>query len=88
MPAGDDHGYLWKLNAYWRYEQVPGGLIVECESISLSRDVPAILRYLVAPLVESTAKESMARTLSALQDMFAASVEPSRASPRASSPAR
>lgn len=63
LPPGDDRGYLWKLNAYWRYEQVAGGVIVECESISLSRSVPALVRYLVAPLIDSTARESMERTL-------------------------
>jgi hypothetical protein len=67
LPAGDDHGYLWKLNAYWRYEQVPGGVIVECESISLSRTVPTLVRYLVGPLIESTARESMDRTLRAVR---------------------
>ena len=67
LPPGDDHGYLWKLNAYWRYEQVPGGVIVECESISLSRMVPTLLRYLVAPLIESTARESMEHTLRAVR---------------------
>jgi hypothetical protein len=63
LPAGDDRGYLWKLNAYWRYEQVAGGVIVECESISLSRTVPPLVRYFVGPLIESTARESMERTL-------------------------
>src|SRR4029450_7765889 len=37
--AGDDNGFLWRLNAYWRYEEVAGGVIVECESVSLSRPV-------------------------------------------------
>ena len=32
-PQGEDRGFLWKLNAYWRYEQVAGGVIAECESI-------------------------------------------------------
>jgi hypothetical protein len=67
LPTGDDHGYLWKLNAYWRYEQVPGGVIVECESISLSRTVPVVVRYLVGPLIESTARESMEHTLQAVR---------------------
>ena len=70
-PAGDDRGFLWRLNAYWRYEQVPGGVLVECESISLSRDIPMALRYLVGPLIESTARESMARTLTAIRGRFA-----------------
>jgi len=76
LPAGDDRGFLWRLNAYWRYEEVPGGVIAECESISLSRDVPALLRYLVNPLIESTARESMLRTLTSLRAHFARSVRP------------
>jgi hypothetical protein len=74
LPAGDDRGFLWRLNAYWRYEDVPGGVIAECESISLSRDVPVLLRYVVNPLVESTARESMIRTLTTLRAHFAKSV--------------
>jgi hypothetical protein len=77
LPAGDDRGFLWRLNAYWRYEEVPAGVIAECESISLSRDVPALLRYLVNPLIESTARESMMRTLITLRAHFARSVRPS-----------
>ncbi len=67
LPPGDDRGFLWRLNAYWRYEDVPGGVIAECESISLSRDVPAVLRYITSPVIESTARESMERTLASLR---------------------
>jgi hypothetical protein len=70
-PEGDDRGFLWKLNAYWRYEQVRGGVIAECESISLSRDVPGVLRSLVDPLIESTARESLDRTLTSFRTRFA-----------------
>ena len=63
----EDHGFLWRLNSYWRYEEVAGGVIAECESVSLSRDVPSLLRYVVSPLVESTARESMERTLLTLR---------------------
>jgi len=67
MSAAEDHGYLWRLNAYWRYETVPGGVIAECESISLSRSVPFGLQYLAGPLIRSAARESMERTLDALR---------------------
>ena len=40
LKPGSDSGYLWRLNAYWRYEAVPGGVLIECESVSLSRAVP------------------------------------------------
>jgi hypothetical protein len=71
LPPGDDRGFLWRLNAYWRYEEVPGGVMTECESISLSRSVPAVVRWLVHPMIESAARESMERTLNALRDRFA-----------------
>jgi putative flippase GtrA len=62
-PIGNDHGFLWRLNAYWRYEKVDGGVIIECESVSLSRDVPALLRVFVNRTVEGIARESLERTL-------------------------
>ena len=71
LPAGDDRGFLWRLNAYWRYEQVANGVIAECESITLSRDIPAVVRFVVRPLVERAARESMTRTLVSLRTRFA-----------------
>jgi hypothetical protein len=70
LPPGSDRGFLWRWNAYWRYEETPAGVIVECESVSLSRDMPSVIRYLVGPLVESTARESMERTLTSMRAHF------------------
>ena len=70
LPAGSDRGFLWRWNAYWRYEETPAGVIAECESISLSRDMPPVLRYVLGPLVESTARESMERTLTSMRTHF------------------
>ena len=70
-PEGQDHGFLWKLNSYWRYQQVDGGVLVECESLTLSRGVPAILAPFIQPMINGVAKESMQRTLSAMRDRFA-----------------
>ncbi len=67
-PPGDDRGFLWRLNAYWRYEAVPGGVIAECESISLSRSVPFGLQTIAGPLIGSAARESMERALGELVD--------------------
>lgn len=71
LAPGDDRGFLWRLNAYWRYEAVPGGVIAECESISLSRSIPFGFQYLVGPIVSSTAREAMESTLTALRTRFA-----------------
>lgn len=62
-PDADDRGFLWRMNAYWRYEAVPGGVIVELESLTLSRGLPWGMRTVVRPLVERVARESIARTL-------------------------
>ena len=71
-PVGVDRGFLWRLNSYWRYEEVAGGVIVECESITLSRSIPSLLRWMVKPLIESAARESMERTLTSLRERLIA----------------
>lgn len=70
LPEGDDHGYMWRLNSYWRYKQVDGGVLVEIESLTLSRDLPAIIGPLIRPIVNSTARESMSRTLASVRARF------------------
>jgi len=72
-PVGQDRGFLWRLNSYWRYEEVPGGVIVECESLSLSRDIPWGIKQLVSPIVDRIARQSMSRTLENLAQTHAAS---------------
>jgi hypothetical protein len=67
LPEGHDRGFLWRLNAYWRYEQVAGGVIAECESVSLSRGVPFGLQTITGPIISSTARESMEAALLALK---------------------
>ncbi len=71
-PEGKDHGFLWRMNSYWRYQQVDGGVLVECESLTLSRGVPVILAPFVKPIITDVARESMQRTLSSMRDRFAA----------------
>jgi hypothetical protein len=66
---GEDRGFLWRLRAYWRYEQVAGGVIAECESVSLSRDVPWGLGVVAHPLITRAARESMEAALLALQSI-------------------
>jgi hypothetical protein len=66
-PVGQDRGFLWKMNSYWRYQQVAGGVIIECESITLSRSIPYLLETLISPIVRNIAKESMQRTLQSMR---------------------
>jgi putative flippase GtrA len=66
-PAGSDRGFLWRLNAYWRFEEIKGGVLIECESVSLSRSVPALLRPFISGVVEGIARESLEKTLVGLR---------------------
>ena len=71
LPEGNDHGYMWRLNSYWRYKQLPDGVLVEVESLTLSRNLPPIIGTLISPIINSTARESMSRTLASVRARFA-----------------
>jgi putative flippase GtrA len=71
-PQGHDSGFLWRLNAYWRYEQVDGGVLIECESVSLSRSIPFVVRPLLTGTVERIARESLEKTLRTLRTVLSA----------------
>jgi hypothetical protein len=83
LVPGQDRGFLWRLNSYWRYEEVPQGVIAECESLTLSRDVPVVVRLLASPIINGIARESMERTLTSLRAYLGPT-----AAPRGSSPVR
>lgn len=56
-------GFLWRLNSYWHLEERDGGLLMECRAISLTRDIPAALAWIVRPMVASLPREALAGTL-------------------------
>jgi hypothetical protein len=68
LREGDDDGFLWRLNTYWSFLQQPDGLLIECEAISLTRDVPAGLGWLVMPVIEELPRESLDFTLRATRN--------------------
>ncbi len=63
FPIGQDHGFMWRLNSYWRFEERNGGVYIECEAISLSRGVPMLLSSLMAPILRQLPRESLEKTL-------------------------
>jgi len=65
LSGGDEHGFLWRLNTYWSYEERDGGLYVQIEAVSLSRSIPRGLGWAIAPYVESIPRESLEFTLRA-----------------------
>jgi hypothetical protein len=63
LPPGNDHGFLWRLDTYWRFQERDGGVYVECEAVSLTRAIPAGLAWLIEPIIRSLPKESLESTL-------------------------
>jgi hypothetical protein len=70
----ENHGYLWRLNSYWRFVQATDGAIVQCEAISLTRNAPTGLGWLIGPFVREIPRESLEATLGATRDAVAARV--------------
>lgn len=68
---GQGGGYIWAMDSYWRLEQDRGGLIVEWESVALSRNPPLALRWLIRPFVRgairSTVRAMLIRTRELIQ---------------------
>ncbi|HVN77836.1 MAG TPA: hypothetical protein VMW38_02460 [Terriglobia bacterium] len=62
-PVGEDHGFLWRLYAYWHLDEVKEGVFVECRTLSLSRDVPYGLGWLIHPIINELPGESLKETL-------------------------
>ena len=81
LAAGQDRGFLWRMNSYWRYEEAPGGVLVELESITLSRGIPRGLGMVLEPLIDRIARESVSRTLSSVRRLYSGTDPVRAASP-------
>jgi len=62
---GDDSGFLWRMETWWRMEERDGGVYVQSEVASLTRNIPAGLGWLIGPFVTGIPRESLAFTLEA-----------------------
>lgn len=63
LPPDTGYGFLWRLYSYWRFVERDGGVDFECRAISLTRDIPLGLGWIVEPIVEKLPKESLIHTL-------------------------
>ncbi len=63
LSAREEHGFLWRLNTYWSYEERDGGLYLQIESVSLTRSIPTGLGWMIRPYIESIPRESLEFTL-------------------------
>jgi hypothetical protein len=76
-PEGKDDGYLWALNSYWRFFERDGGVVIESESVGLSRSLGwgyGLLNIFTLGTIRRTAnsiaREALESTLSDLRNMI------------------
>jgi len=62
---GEDGGFLWRMETWWHMTERDGGVYVQCEVASLTRDIPTGLAWMIKPFVTDIPKESLTFTLGA-----------------------
>jgi hypothetical protein len=72
LPPDTGYGFLWRLYSYWRFQERDGGVYVECRAISLTRDVPTGLGWVIKPIIQKLPKESLINTLKATRQALQA----------------
>jgi hypothetical protein len=72
LPPDTGSGFLWRLYSYWRFEERERGVYLECRAISLTRDVPLGLGWIIEPIIQKLPKESLTNTLAATRQALLA----------------
>jgi hypothetical protein len=62
---GEDDGFLWRMETWWRLEERDGGVYVQNQVVTLTRDIPAGLAWLIEPFINKIPKETLEFTLEA-----------------------
>ena len=75
-PPDTGYGFLWRLYSYWRFEERDNCTYVECRAISLTRDVPRALAWIIEPMILKLPMESLKATLEATRRALASPSAP------------
>jgi hypothetical protein len=62
---GEDNGFLWRMETWWRMEERDGGVYVQNQVVTLTRDIPFGLAWLIEPFIIKIPKETLEFTLQA-----------------------
>lgn len=65
---GEDDGFLWRMETWWRMEERDGGVYVQNEAITLTRDIPTGLGWLIEPFITKIPEETLEFTLRATRN--------------------
>jgi hypothetical protein len=65
---GKDHGYLRRLNSYWRFAESVKGVYVEAETITLSDEFGAMTRAIGSALMGINPEKSLKHSLTSMRE--------------------
>ena len=60
---GDDDGFLWRMETWWRMEESDGGVYLQNQVVTLTRNIPVGLGWLIEPFITNIPKETLDFTL-------------------------
>lgn len=66
--VGKDHGYLRRLYSYWRFAEVPQGVYVEGETITLSDEFGSMARTFGSMLMGINPEKSLKHSLESMRE--------------------
>ena len=75
-PREEDGGFLWGMETWWRLQERDGGVYVQSEVVSLTRDIPVGLGWMIGPFVTSIPKDTLTFTLEATRKAVLAQKRP------------
>jgi hypothetical protein len=64
----EENGFLWQMETWWHMEERDGGVYLQNEAVTLTRDIPAGLGWLIGPFVTSIPKETLEFTMNATRE--------------------
>jgi hypothetical protein len=64
----EENGFLWQMETWWRMEERDGGVYLQNEAVTLTRDIPPGLGWLIGPFVTSIPKETLEFTMNATRE--------------------
>ena len=70
-PVDQRDAFMWRLHNYCSFEQRAEGVYEQCESISLSRQIPWVVRPIVRPFVTGVPRETLELTLGTVRAKLA-----------------
>jgi hypothetical protein len=62
---GNDDGFLWRMETWWRMEERDGGVYVQNQAVTLTRSIPTGLGWLIEPFITKIPEETLQFTLEA-----------------------